>query len=238
MRGASVVVLAACGRVGFDAVPDRDGPIGDPADAFVDCGPATFCDGFEDPALAVWTGTETTGGSTIVRDGAFGYRGASLHATSPAGGDIAVRSVDVFATVQTEIWVRAFIYAPSGFELDLEPVELTDPATSHQLVMSLYTDGADVHSHNFGTDFMLDSTVATPRDRWVCYEMQVVLGSPGSIVLYQDGTALLAAPSMNVVPPNNDLRRTRVGIASKPTTLGENLFVDNVAVGTTRIACN
>ena len=231
----SLVLLAACGRVGFDAAADRDAATDGP-DAPVCL--ATFCDGFEDPALAAWTGTDTNGAATAVRDGAFGYRGASLHATSPVGSNVAVRSVDVFATMPAEIWVRAFIYAPLGMVLDVEPIELTNAGPDHQLVVSLYDDGTDIHSHNFGADVDVGSMNAPPRDRWVCYELQVKTGVQGSIGLYQEGTAEVVAPLIDVQPPANDLRRVRVGVASKPASLGENVFVDEVAVGATRIGCN
>lgn len=47
------------------------------------------------------------------------------------------------------------------------------------------------------------------------------------------GIASMPAPR----PPDNDLSGLHVGIASKPTTISETIFVDEVAAHTSRIGC-
>ncbi|MGE0398344.1 MAG: hypothetical protein AB7T06_16690 [Kofleriaceae bacterium] len=242
MRRAVLIFAAGCGRVGFGSALDAADPDA-PADAVeadADAAPACsamFCDGFEDPALAVW-GTATDIGASATRDAAFGFRGASLHATSPPGTSLAARFVDVFGVVApADQWVRLYVYAPSGIVLDVEPAELTNAAGDHQIVFSLYDDAVDVHGHAIAGDFNALVDEATPRDQWICYELHVEVAANGLVELYRDGTQVVAQPAIDTRPSDGDLSRVRVGIPSKPTALDEHLFVDEVAADTARIGC-
>jgi len=208
----------------------------DASDAAAACA-SLFCDGFEDPALAAWR-VAVEAGASAARDPAFGFRGASLHATSPMETALAARFADIFpSSAPADEWVRAYVYAASAFELDVEPIELTNAAGDRQLVFALYDTDIDIHAHGFAGDFSATAGGAPLRDRWVCYELHVQIGPNGTVELYVEGALVVAQPGIDTRPPGGDLSRLRVGIPSKPNSLAENIFVDEVAADTARIGC-
>lgn len=244
-----LLVAAGCGRLGFGSAaldPDATDVDAGDRDAASDGLDATdanacasmFCDGFEDPSFSAWSGVAVQTGSSADRDASFGFIGASLHVISPVGTSLAARYADVFPPVPpTNQWVRLYIYAASGMELDAEPIELTNAAIDYQIVFALYDSDTDIHAHNLAGGFSVLSGSAPPRDTWVCYELHVNIGANGAVELYRDGALLVAQPGIDTRPPVGGLPRLRVGIPSKPTSLSENIFVDEVAAGTTRIGC-
>jgi|GEM_PF-6496473 len=236
MWRALLLSAAGCGRVGFgsaDAALDAGDVAGDSAPPCT----ALFCDGFEDPSLATW-GVAVDPGATANRDAAFGFRGASLHATSPAGTQLADRFVDVFpVSAPADVWVRVYVFAASGMTLDVEPLHLANVAGTHQLVFSLYDDATDIHAHGFAGSVSSVGGAVPPRDTWVCYELHVAIGANGLVELYRDGALVVMEPAIDTRPPGGDLSRLRVGIPNKPTMFDETLFVDEVAADTTRIGC-
>ena len=238
MRGAWLLVLAtACGRVGFDAVALASGDAAVP-DTSPPCAGWLFCDGFEEPALTAWHGSQEDAGTTVERLATFGRVGASLRTAAPVGTNIAAKYVDVFAPTEADVWVRLYLYAKAGTVLDVEAVTLADPARMNELAFSLYDDGADLHGHGIAGDFEVTLMEAPPRDQWVCWELHVAIGMLGSVELYRDGTFVLGQASLDTRPPAGNLTRLLVGITSKPPTLEQELFVDDVVADDARIGCN
>jgi hypothetical protein len=238
MRGGLLLVLAtACGRVGFDAVALASGDAA-VADAPPPCAGWLFCDGFEDPALSAWHGTQQNAGTTVERLAAFGRVGASLHTTGPVGTNVAAKYVDVFASTEADLWVRLYLYAKAGTVLDVEAVTLADPARMNEIAFSLYDDGADLHGHGIASDFEVTLMEAPLRDQWVCWEIHVAIGMLGSVELYREGTFVLGSPSLDTRPPAGNLSRLLVGVTSKPPTLEQELFVDDVAADESRVGCD
>lgn len=243
-RHALLLLAAGCGRVGFGegladgALGDaRSDSAGDGSTDVADVCTALFCDGFEEPSLAAW-GSALDTGATATRDASFGFRGASLHVVGPLGSTVVARYTDVFpATVPTDEWVRVYLYIPASTTLDAEPVELTNAAGDHQLVFSLYDIGVDIHAHGIAGDFSAVANHTAPRDTWTCYEFHVHVAAAGSVEMYRDGTLVVAQPGIDTRPVTGDLSRLRVGMPSKDASANENLFVDEVAAGTSRIGC-
>lgn len=233
-RGALLLIATGCGRIGFDPgarVGDGSPDVAPPACT------ALFCDGFEDVALAAWSGKLVENGSSADHFPDFGFHGSSLKAFAPGGSAVAARYVDVFpAQPPAEAWVRAYVYAPSGATLDLEPVAIANAADTVHLVFSLYDDSFDIHAHGIAGDFGLDETMAPPRDRWVCYELHVAIGAAGAVELYRDGALVLAQPNLDTRPAD-DLSRVLVGIVSKPTQPTAAIHVDEIAIDTRRPGC-
>ncbi len=159
-----------------------------------------FCDGFEDPSLAAW-GVSVGPGAMATRDAAFGFRGASLHATSPLGTDLADRFADVFpVSAPADEWVRGYVFVASGMTLDVEPLHLANAAGTHQLVFSLYDDATDIHAHGFATSVSAVGQAVPLRDIWVCYELHVAIGANGLVELYRDGALVVAQPAIDTRP--------------------------------------
>lgn len=232
-----LMLATACGRVGFDTVAlasDDAAAI----DAQALCPDLLFCDGFEDPDLSAWHGTQQNAGTTVERVAGFGRMGASLRAVGPLGTSVAAKYVDVFASTGADAWVRLYVYAPSGIVLDVEAVTLANPTRANELAFSLYDDGVDVHAHGFAGDFEVRMMGAPPRDQWVCWELHLVIGMLGSVELYRDGTFVLGQTSLDTRPTAEDLSRLLVGITSKPMALEQALFIDDVAADESRIGCD
>lgn len=236
---AAALGLTAWGRVGFDGGASGDAPGGDGpgSDIAVAC-VHVFCDDLEDPAFGAWTGSNVDGGGTAVRDAAFGRTGGSLTATSPVGSSEADRWVDAFPTQPVaDQWVRVMVFAPSGQTLDLEPLGIRDGARTQEYVFSLYDSDVDIHAHGIAGDFIVQGAMP-PRDRWVCYELHVRYSTgDGMVELYQDGARVATHTGTTTAAPNTVLRRVAVGIVSKPTSLAEHVWIDDVAADTTRIGC-
>lgn len=223
---------AACGRFGFEASADA----GRPLDAAEPCADRLFCDTFDD-GFAQWDGVSATG-AMVNHDPTFGRSGGSVHAVAPVDTATATLYEDLFTTLPPDFYIRLFLYAPSGGLLDLEPLELTDLTSSHQIVFSIYDTNIDIHAHSMAADFVQRIDQPMPRDRWVCMELHVQIGPSGLVELAVDGQPLLVQTAVDTRPPNGDLRRMRVGIPSKPLTVPGDVHVDDVIVDTAPIGCN
>lgn len=238
--GAVLVALlcAACGRLGFDAPSEDAAPIDarGPDGASDPCAQRLFCDSFDD-GLAKWDGVEPLG-ATVRHEPAFGRSGGSVHAIAPAGTATATLYEDLFTALPAAIYIRMFVFAPSGMLLDLEPLELADVAGAHQIVFSIYDSSIDIHAHAMAGDFMQMSPMDTPRDRWVCMELHVHIGATGSVELFVDGQPLLAQLAVDTRPPTGELSRMRVGIPSKPAAIPGDLYIDDLVVDTAPIGCD
>ncbi len=80
--------------------------------------------------------------------------------------------------------------------------------------------------------------VTPPRDRWVCYELHVRYSTgDGAVELYQDGVLVANYIGTTTAAPATSLRRIAVGVASKPTTTAETVWIDDVAADTSRTGC-
>jgi len=225
--------LSACGRVGFDAAALDGATDGAPACT------AVFCDGFEDPALAAWDGTELAGTSTVERVVDFGQTGASLRANGASGSDVAAIYVDAFPLVPpSDEWVRIQIFSESSGTLDVEPVTLANAARNNEVVFSLYADSVDIHAHGMAGGFNTTTMIPPPRGVWVCYVLHVAISATGSVELYRDGDLIATGTGIDTRPPAGNLARLLVGITSKPTDPTETLFVDQVVADTAPLACN
>jgi hypothetical protein len=232
--------LAACGRLGFEAFeasPDAaiDGAGHDVAPTACT---RLFCDDLEDPSFAAWSGSTLDGTATAAHDATFGRSGGSLKAVSPLGTDEADRWVDVFPATQVlDQWVRVMLFVPSGQTLDLEPVSMMDAGRTQEFVMSVYDTDIDIHAHGIAADFNETRAMATPRDRWACFELHVQFSGSGVVELYLDGALLLQRAIATEPTPGTALRRVAVGITSKPTTFSHTVWVDDVVADTARIGC-
>ena len=233
-RALLLVLVAGCGRVGFDTASLASG---DARDAQPPACGRLFCDGFEDVGLAAWHGSQQDAGTTVERVAEFGRVGASLRAAGPVGTNIAAKYVDVFAATGADAWMRVYLFARSGTVLDVEAITLADPMRKHELVLSLYDDSVDLHAHGIAGDFEVTLVEPPPRERWVCWELHVVLGSAGSVELYRDGMSVLQKASLDIVPTAGELSRLLVGITSKPPMLEQEVFVDDVVADVARIGC-
>lgn len=231
LGGLIGVTALGCGRIGFSASSAPDDSASDgPSDAAAVCA-KLFCDDFADNSLSRWGGTDGAAGSVTVSP--MGRTGLSLHAVGAIGETIAAVHADVFTT-EPERWVRAYVFAPSGFVLDDEVVSLSDPDEAHEVVFSLFDDATDVHTHGFTPD-LTDGTDTTPvpRDVWSCYEFHVVIESAGLIELYRDG-ALLDSLTADTQSQSS---RLLIGITSKPVSGASEMFVDDIVADGARIGC-
>lgn len=210
-----------------------------------------FCDDFEvaDPDYEHWayqtvqTGTITNG--TITRTQALRHGGAwsLLAATTMVSGSSAqARQASLVLDHQKSghAWLRSYNFVPSSVQIS---------PNFALMVMSDDTfpwDGFELRLE--ATDILLNTTGAGqvrgsmprafPRNTWVCVELHVFVDPvAGYYEAYFDGDPVLQSGLVNTVPANG-YSAAEVGIHYAPAGQPDaQVFVDDVAIGRSRIPC-
>ena len=202
-RCAGLIVLASCGRIGFDDVGARgDGDLdmlgGDTADS-PSAGPSkcsqitvAMCDGFESGLDPRWT-TDLSAGVALP-DMTRAYRGnVSMHFhTDPVNA-----GTTPFATLRTNqglggaitgtAYARAWVYYPTGHPTNVfdQAVNFVDNGGSG---ISLGWRNGFVRSNDYKyQQSAISATAPLPLDRWVCVQLQVPSAIEGTTRLFVDG---------------------------------------------------
>lgn len=240
------------------AMPSRDGGLTDtgpadapPPDAGFDAGlsptacdgplsAAIFCDGFEDgPGFAAWTSGPTArdGAVTWVEDVVYRGGGALRAEITASRGYAFVRTDTSPAVGSGDYWFRAYVRFPSG--VALTHFNFGYSAPSGTAGVSYYIQDGRPYAFMEETMTSHPTTVMLPRDVWICLEYHLVVSdTDGAVEIFVDG---VSARSMTGVDTLVDAAYDRLaaGItysASKqgPTTM----YLDEVAVGTSRLPCD
>ena len=257
-----VLVVAGCGRVGFDprvgvagdGPPAVDsaagggggdaatGPDGSAADSTscddVHAG-ALFCDGFE--GAPVWAGQRMQGATATISNDKV-YRGSSALKVVLAGG--AQSAGSFYATnplggiTSGKLYIRGYFYIPSG-----------TPATHLLLLWAAGTGTPPADGVGYAVDNELaygennikpvgfSAGVAVPRDKWTCLEMEIDIGSTGNLSWTVDG-AFGGGVGGNDVPTGG-YQRFEVGVVDAPSTQAPiDVYVDEVVADTAPIGCD
>ena len=200
-----------------------------------------FCDSFEDPSFKRWAYTVTHNGTlTLTTDQA--HTGAtSLHAVTgpPASLTEARRATDVLDHQKSgHAWMRFYNWVPGTVVVTehfavavMGEVEVP----WHGYELRILPNGIDINS----TPGVYPSAKTFPRDRWVCVELHVYIHpSAGFYEAYLDGDLVLTStPPANTLPAMG-LTVAEVGVKYAPQNQDSvEVYVDDVAVATTRIPC-
>jgi hypothetical protein len=206
----------------------------------------TICESFESGLLDpnVWS-QGSTSGSVVSLDATHVYRGTQaikVHAAAVAQGQFGEATlVNKTMFPATDLFVRAFVYVPAGFPAAAAALFNVGQSTS-----PYHTTGLQLDSAGFATFNELAAqpvykgvagTIAT--DRWVCVEWEVKLDKAGLVNVWVDGTALTALSGAQDLSSNPAVGELHLGLAAQASVNipARDVWMDEVAVGTTRIGC-
>jgi hypothetical protein len=236
MRAWAFVLIAGCGRIGFDGQP-VDAVIGT-IDAPPPCPPRPgllFCESFEEtPALT------TTAGMVDI-DATRAHRGSrSQHAQATGINVPGWQLGGVLPYVTSgDLYVRWHVYVPSTIvNVNLASVHLVEMDTPFRGLIYGFQDGmAEVASSEASATST--STIAVPRDRWVCAQMHVVIADTGGRI---EGALdeQLIAPVLDIdTLPTGGFRNVHAGVFSTAlATEPMEMWTDELAIGTQPIPCD
>jgi hypothetical protein len=251
VRALVLVVVAGCGRLGFDDGATRDGApadgVGDGAGGDVvpvECSPAfDLCDGFE-AGLDLATWTVDTG---VTLDTSKAHRGAaSVRVAVPAfgAGQSVYRGLledRTFATAGTAIWMRGWFWLdalPAGDNgMELVTVERVGVAGDFVFVRSNRTT---VYSQFDGQVRSVDAPA--PVGSWFCVVFEIVRSttSTGSLSVTGDlpNVALGSVTTDGAQAIN--VATFGAGFASSNVTSAQpalDLWIDDVIVHSAPVTC-
>ncbi len=210
-----------------------------------------FCEDFENglPVSAANFGyVSTPNGSValatnIVRSGT---RAAHLRVgdVSPVYNARPAHFYQRFATplTQGQIYIRMFFYMPSDFTAPPWNVlvELTqaNSGTNRVKVVQEANDAFGFAVYTSKDDYSYRGPNAFQRNRWHCLEMAVTLanGNNGRVEYFLDGQSM-ATLAMVDTAATGGWEGFNFGAIANPTGVGVNMYVDDVAIATSRIGC-
>jgi hypothetical protein len=233
MRVAWIVVLGACGRVGFDA--SGDGAAGDAGVPALACPSfALFCDGFESGDTSAWTSTDisTTGAlaiSTRAHSGRFALQ-STFPDPAPIGAAAAVRH-DIGTVSSGFLAVRE--YANAARALSSFEAVIYVGGTGHFLSIAGAANAWDVteDSPNVG---LRDHVTSTPTvaGAWTCVEVDLDFASRTMTLYVNDASA----EQVVLVDPSPVYSNVQSGI-TRVDAMGMNVLVDDVVIAAQHIGC-
>ncbi|MCU1283184.1 MAG: hypothetical protein JWM53_6730, partial [bacterium] len=135
-----------------------------------------------------------------------------------------------------DVFVRMFVFLPSlptmrTFLSTL--VQQAAPYASTQLIL----EGGALGAHNSGDGTTRVSTTTAPVGRWFCLEWQIHFDvNRGGSSLWLDGQPLTLPAGFENTAPTPFYDNLRIG-AENTSTTATDLWLDDVAVASTRIGC-
>jgi len=230
----TVIVLGACGRLGFDPLVTNDTA---PA-ARRDCEgheAAVFCDGFEDPTLPKWTVDGQAASMQLVTPAP--PLGERLLQSDTQGTMQASEAVARFPAIASgTLYVRGWFYVPSGFTVI--HFDLLD-------ALSVGFGGLAVFGYN-GNLSLYESTAGAlgadgpplPTDRWMCIELEIQVSDPGNAYLRLDGSIVASFANIDLLP-GSGFETVAVGLPwtddGQPAV---RTYADEIIVDTKPIGCD
>jgi len=196
------------------------------------CASAQICEDFETGALSssTWK-TSQSGGFTATVGTDQAHSGThSLHIVAPNTGNSAfITETKTFPA--TDFWGRAWLRfnGPNGGHQMYIYVTL-----SGDQLRLLNRLGSDQIKANFQkTDIFYTSPTTIPQTTWFCYEWHV---TTSATTLYKDGVLLTTDMKIPGISGGTALSLGFQRFAT--ATAAADLWIDDVAVGTSQIGCN
>jgi hypothetical protein len=209
---------------------------------------AVFCDDFESGKTlgSAWTIDNSVAANTVTMVSTKSHSGSSsVHMTfTPTAGTTFIDE-KMGVTAKGTVWGRVWMYpnteAGNGIGPDPHVVYIeAEPAgfTGHSAtgVRPLNTQSGQIAINVDPPDTGPIVKMVLPRGAWHCFEWEISgIGGTGSVALYMDGT-LLATDSGTAIAAIGEMR---IGYEhyNAGTTTGD-LYLDDYAIGPTRLGCN
>lgn len=241
MNGLGLVVFCACGRVGFDAndaASVDDGSLASDAKPLEceDIPGILFCDGFEGGTKL---GTfEAAPPSFVDADADQAFRGlTSLHAHTTRAVEPAWYLDSVLPALSSgEVHARWYLYYPSSNPsqtfASIHIISSTGPNTG--VVVGATNGMLDVSATE--NDIIHVSTVDVPLDRWFCVQLRFTIETAGTVETWIDGAAAASLAGVDTQPLGG-LTNVHAGLFTGPAGGANDMWTDELAIGTQPIAC-
>ena len=238
-----LVVLAACGRVGFDSLVDGAGA---PGDGTASACPAfaVLCDDFETGDLSKWTATDTSVGGQVVVDSVEAHSGTfALDAKIAMTTDGAISAIcSQQPTVSAGMLaVREWIYSPALPPTNYdEMIILSNLSSCTDNGTTAYSTLGCDNNNNWETGDSstagLFSYVGSPcvaADTWICIETDYTLGSTPRVQIYIDDALMIDHATADPAPM---FSQVYTGVA-RADMVGFHVIVDDVVIAHQHIGC-
>jgi hypothetical protein len=228
---------------------DASGPVVS-GDGGTGCTGATFCDGFENSATLAadtdWKVDSDTPANVVeivTNKSHSGSNSVHLGFTTTAAFSTYIDETKGFPN--TGYWGRVWYFVMNGTESGHQVyIDGTDGTNlSNYGVRPLNTQSAGMIAVNVdpgvGGKGESGGTSGTkmPQGVWTCFEWQVTgVGGTGNVTLYMGGTLVAGTEAMGVPIPN--LIEERIGYERYGGGAAGDIWMDDYAIGPTRIGCN
>jgi hypothetical protein len=243
------VCALACGRVHFDKLTDAsgggsggddtggDGQLLDTTVCDDNLPGVLFCEDFEGTQKLVTN--EATAPSTVGPDSTRSYRGArSLHSHATRLNEPAWQVGSVLPSVSSGVlYVRWYQYVPAMGQIDMSNMQVIERVMPyHGFQLGMTSARIDLWT-NTGASAMVAMTI--PRDVWICFRATIAISDTnGAIATYIDempGPALFNTDTL----PAGGYEDVHGGMfAGNTGTLPQDLWTDELVIGTQPIACD
>jgi len=254
VRLAAVIVLAGCGRFGFDSrmttsdgAPDTsrdtssDTSIDSPADTAMVCG--LSCDGFDSVSLGSQWMLDTAQG-TVTLDSTHVHSGAAaahMHVnaitssiTNPRAELVTYQGLPVTGT----LYARAWMYfqssvPPSPFA---QMINFADTAGEG---ISMGSRNAVIANNDYTSTTYAESATGLPLDAWTCVMFEMPSGTTGTARVYLGGTELtdIALPVTTAQPAPDHLYLGLEWVGTLSSQPPVDIWVDDFAMDTAPLPC-
>lgn len=198
-----------------------------------------FCDGFDDPGLGAWP--VRFGSDPVGRVTDRVYRGdGALHATG-GPGDILGVEVRGLPDPGTDLYMRVYVYLPTGAEQTNTQVLFAGQADppNHGVAIGIRPPGIPYVYSNTAVIGVSAETATVPSDTWTCLQGHVVISdTDGVIETYVNGTLDAQVTGLDTRASSPYVQLAAGVTWSHNGTLGPNVWIDEVAIGTSPLPCD
>jgi hypothetical protein len=251
LRVAPLLLLIACGRIGFGSgelasdgtPPDITVPTGDSAQPLVQScktshSNALLCEGFESDTE--WDYKVQDFGTAVRSSDGGAQGGASLR--------VQIDTVDEYKAARWgkngvlsslssgELHLREYVWL-SGDVTDQLSIMVTGNLLPPYPSANVLLVPGQVHAVVEGSSIPADFEF--PHDRWVCVELHLGIdGSAGSISVDVDGSKVVGATGIDTAVDNGYTNIDAGFHYATPSQTAATMFVDEVVADTTPIGCD
>jgi hypothetical protein len=207
------------------------------------CNGAALCDSFERAALGPdWTVDNSVAANVVEIVTNRAHTGMnSVHMMfGTARTATFIDETLGFPAMNNSYWGRVWLFVMTGLEAGhhvyIEGSTGVDPGNTG--VRALNTQGNGMIATNIAPpDTGGTSNVPMPQGVWTCFEWQVVAtGGTGGVHLFMNGTEVPGTVALNRPIPN--LIKQRIGYERYAAGTAGDMWIDDYAIGPTRITCN
>jgi hypothetical protein len=203
---------------------------------------ALLCSGFERPDLSDWMSLVVADAHVEQSEKRSHGGDGSLFAESTGQKSSAVVAKEFSPVKQGELYLRAFLYVPDGLPTKTMNIfflgDYATPDPFRGVDFNLEDGALSTYSPRNQPDRFTSTTLAIPRDRWFCLQIEMTVSEDaGAVTMLVDGEIGLEQKNVNTRPPAG-VHLLRAGIDwSSGQTEPFNFYLDDLVLDTAPIDC-